>query len=74
MDSASINRIIYKNEREGATPNLPLAATGVYHVVDPAVSQAQRGYLAEHFGPAWMAKHHFNNKGKLPAHVPKKGK
>jgi hypothetical protein len=35
----------------------------------PAKSQAQRGYLAHKFGPEWMAKHHFNNKGKLPGHV-----
>jgi hypothetical protein len=34
----------------------------------PAVSQAQRGYLAHKFGPEWMKKHHFDNKGKLPAH------
>jgi hypothetical protein len=41
----------------------------------PARSQAQRGYLAAHFGPDWMRKHHFDNKGKLPAHAPKrKGK
>jgi hypothetical protein len=40
----------------------------------PAKSQAQRGYLAEKFGPAWMKKHHFNNKGKLPQHVKKKKK
>ena len=35
----------------------------------PAKSQAQRGYLAQKFGPDWMKKHHFDNKGKLPAHV-----
>lgn len=35
----------------------------------PAVSQAQRGYLAHKFGPEWMKKHHYDNKGKLPAHV-----
>jgi hypothetical protein len=35
----------------------------------PAVSQAQRGYLASKFGPEWMKKHHFDNKGKLPKHV-----
>jgi hypothetical protein len=35
----------------------------------PATSQAQRGFLAHKFGPAWMKKHHFDNKGKLPAHV-----
>lgn len=32
----------------------------------PAVSQAQRGFLAHKFGPKWMRKHHFANKGKLP--------
>jgi hypothetical protein len=37
----------------------------------PAVSQAQRGYLAAKFGPAWMRKHHFDNKGQLPQHVGK---
>lgn len=35
----------------------------------PAVSQAQRAYLATHFGKAWMAKHHFDNTGPLPQHV-----
>ena len=35
----------------------------------PAKSQAQRGYLAHKFGPGWMKKHHFDNKGKLPQHV-----
>jgi hypothetical protein len=38
----------------------------------PARSQAQRGYLAAKFGPAWMRKHHFDNKGPLPGHVAKK--
>lgn len=38
----------------------------------PAKSQAQRGYLAAKFGPEWMKKHHFDNKGKLPARVKKK--
>ena len=39
----------------------------------PAVSQAQRAYLNMHFGHAWVKEHHFDNKGKLPAHVkPKK--
>lgn len=38
----------------------------------PAVSQAQRGYLAVHFGKDWMREHHFDNKGKLPKRV--KGK
>jgi hypothetical protein len=35
----------------------------------PAVSQAQRGYLAHKFGPEWMREHHFANKGKLPRHA-----
>jgi hypothetical protein len=38
----------------------------------PARSQAQRSYLAANFGPEWMRKHHFDNKGKLPARVGKK--
>lgn len=37
----------------------------------PARSQAQRGYLAAHFGIDWMRKHHFDNKGPLPRHAPK---
>jgi hypothetical protein len=40
----------------------------------PAKSQAQRGYLAAHFGVAWMKKHGFANKGKLPARVRPKAK
>ncbi len=44
----------------------------------PAKSQAQRAYLAQKFGPEWLKKHHFDNKGKLPAKVkpstPPKGK
>jgi hypothetical protein len=39
----------------------------------PAVSQAERGYLASKFGSAWMKEHGFDNKGKLPYHV-RKGK
>jgi len=35
----------------------------------PAKSQAQRGFLAVHFGVPWMREHHFTNKGKLPEHV-----
>jgi hypothetical protein len=35
----------------------------------PAKSQAQRGYLAHKFGTAWMKRHHYDNPGKLPAHV-----
>ena len=34
----------------------------------PAVSEAQRRYLFAKFGKAWVEKHHFDNKGKLPAH------
>ena len=69
MDAKTINGIITKNERtvnEG-----PLALTGVYHLLDPAVSQAQREFVYAHFGPAWAARHHYNNKGHLPA---RKGK
>lgn len=44
----------------------------------PVKSQAQRGYLNAKFGHAWVKRHHFDNKGKLPAHVgggkAKKGK
>ena len=43
----------------------------------PAVSQAQRAYLNQKFGHRWVKKHHFDNKGKLPAHKrqwPKKHK
>lgn len=35
----------------------------------PAVSQAQRAYLNVRFGHAWVKKHHFDNRGKLPPHV-----
>jgi hypothetical protein len=35
----------------------------------PATSQAQRAYLNMRFGHAWVKKHHFDNTGKLPAHV-----
>lgn len=39
----------------------------------PAVSEAQRRMLNAHFGHEWVKKHHFNNKGKLPARAkPKK--
>lgn len=38
----------------------------------PARSQAQRAYLNAKFGHAWVKAHHFDNKGKLPAHVRKK--
>jgi N-acetylglutamate synthase-like GNAT family acetyltransferase len=37
----------------------------------PAESQAQRAYLNSHFGHAWVKKHGFDNKGKLPEHVAK---
>jgi hypothetical protein len=37
----------------------------------PAKSQAQREYLNAHFGHAWVKKHHFDNKGKLPQRVSK---
>lgn len=40
----------------------------------PAKSQAQRAYLNMKFGHAWVKKHHFDNKGKLPKHVAKKRK
>jgi hypothetical protein len=39
----------------------------------PSRSQAQRSLLAAKFGPEWMHEHHFDNPGRLPAHV-KKGK
>jgi hypothetical protein len=35
----------------------------------PAVSQAQREALNAKFGHAWVKKHHFDNKGPLPAHA-----
>lgn len=35
----------------------------------PAKSEAQRRYLFSKFGAAWVKKHHFDNKGKLPGHV-----
>lgn len=35
----------------------------------PAKSQAQRGYLAAHFGADWMRRHHFDNTGPLPKRV-----
>ena len=35
----------------------------------PAVSEAQRKYLYAHFGAAWVKRHHFDNPGRLPAHV-----
>jgi hypothetical protein len=38
----------------------------------PAVSEAQRRYLNARFGHAWVRKHGFDNRGKLPAHKRKK--
>ena len=38
----------------------------------PAKSEAQRKYLYMKFGEAWVKRHHYDNPGKLPAHVMKK--
>jgi len=38
----------------------------------PAKSEAQRKALNAKFGHAWVKKHHYDNKGKLPARVGKK--
>ena len=38
----------------------------------PAVSEAQRRALNAKFGHAWVKRHGFDNKGKLPAHVNRK--
>jgi hypothetical protein len=38
----------------------------------PAQSEAQRRYLNMKFGHAWVKRHGFDNKGKLPKHVKKK--
>ena len=35
----------------------------------PDKSQSQRALLYAKFGPKWVKKHHFDNKGKLPEHV-----
>lgn len=35
----------------------------------PARSEAQRRYLFWRFGKAWVDRHGFNNKGRLPARV-----
>ena len=35
----------------------------------PAKSQAQREALNAKFGHAWVKRHHFDNKGKLPQRV-----
>lgn len=40
----------------------------------PAKSQAQRELLNARFGHAWVKKHGFDNKGKLPERVVKKSK
>jgi hypothetical protein len=32
----------------------------------PAVSEKQRRLLFAKFGAAWVRRHHFDNKGKLP--------
>lgn len=37
----------------------------------PAKSEAQRRYLNAHFGHDWVKRHHFDNRGKLPARVAK---
>ena len=39
----------------------------------PAVSQKQRAFLNARFGHAWVKRHHFDNKGKLPTYVHKRG-
>jgi len=38
----------------------------------PARSQAQRRWVYAVKGKAWAKRHHFNNKGKLPARIRKK--
>ncbi len=38
----------------------------------PAKSEAQRHYLYATFGSAWVHRHGYANKGKLPAHVRKR--
>lgn len=35
----------------------------------PAVSEAERRYLYATKGAAWVRRHGFNNKGKLPMYV-----
>ena len=40
----------------------------------PAKSEAQRKMLNAKFGHAWVKKHHFDNKGKLPKKMPAKKK
>lgn len=38
----------------------------------PARSQAQRQFLHARFGHAWVKRHHFDNRGKLPKRVKRK--
>jgi len=38
----------------------------------PAQSQQQREFLYATKGPAWVKRHHFDNKGKLPKYKNKK--
>jgi hypothetical protein len=38
----------------------------------PAKSQSQRAYLNMKFGHQRVKRHHFDNSGKLPAHVKQK--
>ena len=38
----------------------------------PAVSEAQRRLLFAKFGAAWVRRHHFNNKGRLPMYAAKR--
>ena len=38
----------------------------------PAVSDAQRKLLYARFGEAWVRRHHFDTKGKLPRYVRKR--
>jgi len=40
----------------------------------PAKSQKQRAFLNAKFGHAWVKRHHFDNKGKLPTYASKKKK
>lgn len=40
----------------------------------PAKSQAQRRFLNWKFGHAWVKKHHFDNKGKLPKRAKRRRK
>jgi len=40
----------------------------------PAVSQKQRAFLFATKGEAWVKRHHFDNKGKLPTYASRKRK